>query len=130
MNPLIIYDGKCGFCNRTVLFIAKKDKNNVFKFVSSLSKLGIKLLLKYKIKGLEKLTIILIEKENVYTKSIAIRKMLLRTPYFKILGYVMFLIPKDVSDWFYDFISNRRKRIVKNNYCEIPTCEIKKKFII
>ena len=49
-------------------------------------------------------TIILIKKENFYIKSIAIRKILLRISYYKILGYVMFLIPKKVSDCFYDFI--------------------------
>ena len=129
-NRYIIFDGDCGFCNKMIMVFAKNDKNNNFKFVSSLSEFGIKILLKNKFKGLEKSTIILIEKESFYVKSIAIRKILLRIPYFKILGYIMFLIPKKVSDWFYDFISNRRKRIVKNNDCEIPTSEIRKKFIM
>lgn len=126
----IIYDGNCAFCNKTVMFIAKNDRNNNFKFVSSLSEFGAKTLLKNKIKGLEKLTIILIEKEKFYFKSVAIRKILLSIPYFKILGYIMFLIPKKVSNLFYDFISNRRKRIIKYNDCEIPTSEIRKKFIM
>lgn len=130
MSSVIIYDGNCGFCSRTVMFLAKNDKNNDFKFVSSLSEFGIKVMLKNNIKGLEKSTVILIEKESFYIQSIAIRKILLRIPYFRILGYVMFLIPKKVSDCFYAFISNRRKRIVKNNICEIPTPEIRKKFIL
>jgi len=126
----VIYDGDCGFCNKMIMVFAKNDKNNNFKFVSSLSEFGIKFLLKYNIKGLEKSTIILIKKKNFYIKSTAIRKILLRISYFRILGYVMFLIPKKVSDCFYDFISNRRKRILKNDYCEIPTSEIRKKFIL
>lgn len=130
MSSLIIYDGNCGFCNRIIMFFAKNDKNNEFKFISSISEFGIKVLLRNNIKGLEKSTIILIEKETFYIKSIATRKILLRIPYFKILGYVMFLIPKKVSDWFYDFISNRRKRIVKNNDCEMPSLEMRNKFIL
>lgn len=130
MSYVIIFDGECGFCNKMIMFFAKNDKNNDFKFVSSFSEFGIKLLLKYNIKGVEKSTIILIEKERFYIKSIAIRKILLRIPYFRILGYLMFLIPKKVSDCFYYFISNRRKRIVKNNNCEISTLEIRKKFIL
>ena len=126
----VIYDGDCGFCNKTIMVFAKNDKNNDFKFVSSLSEFGIKLLLKYNIKGLEKSTIILIEKESFCIRSIAIRNILLRIPYFRMLGYIMFLIPRKVSDWFYDFISNRRKRIVKNNDCEMPTLEMRKKFIL
>jgi predicted DCC family thiol-disulfide oxidoreductase YuxK len=50
----ILYDGNFGFCNRAIMLIAKNDKNNNFKFVSSLSDFGIKLLSKHQIRGLEK----------------------------------------------------------------------------
>lgn len=130
MNSEIIFDGECGFCNRTVMFLAKNDTNNCFKFVSNHSDFGIELLENHKIKGMEKSTIILIDKENIYTKSMAIKKILLKIPKYRIIGLLLFLIPKKVSDWFYDFISNRRKGIVKNNDCEIPTPEIRKKFIV
>ena len=131
MNSYIIYDGNCGFCNKTVMFIAKNDKNNTFKFISSLSKFGKKLLLKHNIKGLEKATIILLDDENeIYIKSIAIRNVLLKIPSYKIIGYLMFLFPKKISDYVYDLVSKNRKLIIKNNVCEIPNSEIRKKFII
>ncbi len=127
----IIYDGDCGFCNKTVMFIAKNDKNNNFKFISSLSEFGTKLLLKYNIKGLEKATIILVENENeIDKKSVAIRKVLFKIPSYKIMGYLMFLFPKQLSDYVYDFISKNRKLIIKNNICEIPNSEMRKKFIM
>jgi len=127
----IIYDGDCGFCNKTVMFIAKNDKNNNFKFISSLSEFGTKLLLKHNIKGLEKATIILVENENeIDIKSVAIRKVLLKIPSYKMIGYLMFLFPKQLSDYVYDFISKNRKLIIKNNICEIPNSEIRKKFIM
>jgi len=129
MNSYIIYDGNCGFCNKTVMFIAKNDKNNTFKFISSLSEFGIKLLLNHNIKGLEKTTIILVENE-IYIKSIAIRNVLLKIPSYKIIGYLMFLFPKKISDYVYDLVSKNRKLIIKNNVCEIPNSEIRKKFII
>ena len=72
-KPFIIFDGNCGFCNKTIMFIAKNDKHNNFKYVSSLSNFGINLLSKHQIAGLEKSTIILVEKDyNIYSKSIAI----------------------------------------------------------
>jgi predicted DCC family thiol-disulfide oxidoreductase YuxK len=127
----IVYDGDCGFCNKTVMFVAKNDKNNNFKFVSSLSGFGIKLLLKHNVKGLEKATIILIESENgIYTKSVAVRKLMLKLPYYKLIGNLMFLFPKILSDYVYDFISKNRKLIIKNDICEIPNVEIRKKFIM
>lgn len=66
IEKYIIFDGNCGFCNKFLMLIAKKDKNDIFLFVSNLSDLGVNLLLKYKIIGLEKSTIILIENHNIY----------------------------------------------------------------
>ena len=63
-KSFIIFDGNCGFCNKTIMLIAKNDKNNNFKFVSNLSVFGINLLSKHQIRGLEKSTIILIEKDD------------------------------------------------------------------
>jgi len=112
------------------MFIARNDKNNNFKFVSSFSDFGIKLLLNNKIEGLEKLTIILVEKESeIYIKSVAIRKIILKLPYYKLIGYFMFIIPEKISDYLYNFISKNRKMIIKNKICEIPNFEIRKKFI-
>jgi predicted DCC family thiol-disulfide oxidoreductase YuxK len=127
----IIFDGECGFCNKIIMFIARNDKNNTFKFISSLSELGTKILLMNKIKGMEKSTIILVENENeIYTKSLAIRKVLLKITYYKMVGYLMFLFPKKLSDYVYDLISKNRKLIIKNNIYEIPNSEIRKKFIM
>ena len=128
-KPFIIFDGNCGFCNKTIMYIAKNDKHNNFKYVSSLSNFGINLLSKHQIAGLEKSTIILVEKDyNIYSKSIAIRKVLLNIPFYKSLGYLMFCIPKKISDYVYDLISKNRKLIIQNNTCEIPNPEIRKKF--
>ncbi|MCF6348755.1 MAG: DUF393 domain-containing protein [Flavobacteriaceae bacterium] len=130
-KSFIIFDGNCGFCNKAIMFIATNDKNNNFKFVSSLSNFGTTLLSKHKIKGLEKSTIILVENENeIYTKSISIRKIMLKLPYYKLIGNLMFVLPRILSDYVYDFISKNRKRIVKNSVCEIPNSEIRKKFIM
>tara|TARA_B110000908_G_C10149342_1_gene400579 strand:+ start:600 stop:1001 length:402 start_codon:yes stop_codon:yes gene_type:complete len=127
----IIFDGECGFCNKIIMFIARNDKNNTFKFISNFSEFGAKILLKNKIKGLEKSTIILVENENeIYTKSLAVRKILLKIKYYKMVGYLMFLFPKKISDYVYDLISKNRKLIIKNNICEIPNTVIQKKFIM
>ena len=41
---LIIYDGECGFCNKTMIFFAKNDSYNHFMFVSNTSKIGVEIL--------------------------------------------------------------------------------------
>ena len=127
----IIFDGKCGFCNKMIMFIAKNDKNNKFKFVSSHSVLGIKLLSRHQIRGLEKSTIILVENESKFhIKSLAIRNILLKLPYYKLIGNFMYIFPIRFSNAVYDIISKNRKLIIKNNICKIPTSKTRGKFIL
>src|SRR6202162_5138379 len=33
-NPIVLYDGLCGFCNRLVRFIIRRDSNAIFRFAS------------------------------------------------------------------------------------------------
>ncbi len=126
----IIFDGTCGFCNRTILSLAKNDTGNAFKFVSNSSDFGKGLLKKFQIQGLEQSTIVLIENNDTYTRSLALRRILLKIPKCRMVGFSLFLIPKKISDLLYDFISKYRNRFIKNSDCEIPTSEIRKKFIL
>jgi predicted DCC family thiol-disulfide oxidoreductase YuxK len=130
IEKYIIFDGNCGFCNKFLMKIAKKDKKDVFLFVSNISDLGLNLLIKYKIIGLEKSTIILIENHNIYIKSSAIKKILLNLQYYNILGKLMFLFPEKISNYIYDIISINRAKILQNSDCKIPSSKIKRKFII
>ena len=127
----VLFDGDCGFCNHTIMFIANRDSKENFTFVSSLSKFGNKLLNENKLKGVELETLILFENENeFYTKSKAIQKMLIDIPNYKIIGYLMFLIPRFIMDSVYMAISKRRKIIIKGESCEIPEMNIRRKFIL
>ena len=130
IEKYIIFDGNCGFCNKFLMTIAKKDKNDIFLFVSNLSDLGVNLLLKYKIIGLEKSTIILIENHNIFIKSSAIKRILLNLQYYNILGKLMFLFPEKISNYVYDIISLNRGEIIKNSDCKIPDSRIRRKFIM
>lgn len=130
IEKYIIFDGNCGFCNKFLMTIAKKDKNDIFLFVSNLSNLGVNLLLKYKIIGLDESTIILIENHNIYIKSAAIKRILLNLKYYNILGKLMFLFPEKISNYVYDIISINRDKIIKNSDCKIPDSRIRRKFIM
>ena len=33
-NPIVLYDGVCGLCNRLVRFIIRRDSNAIFRFAS------------------------------------------------------------------------------------------------
>lgn len=126
----VIYDGTCGFCNKTVLFFAKRDQNDHFKFVSGLSNFGKELLHIHNLKGLESSTLILVEdNRRVFVRSVAIRKILLKLPGYSFIASILCLFPKGILDAVYRTISKHRKRL-KNRVCELPEQEIKEKFIV
>lgn len=126
----LIYDGACGFCNKIVLFVAKNDAYNHLIFVSSLSVFGADLLQKYRITGLENTTIILLENDKVFVRAMAVQRILKKLPKYKLLGFMMHFLPNKLIDCIYNFIAKYRKKIIKNNNCEIPDIKIRKKFIV
>ena len=129
-NRYIIFDGNCGFCNKTAFFIAKRDFNNHYIYVSNQSVLGEFLLNDFDIVDITSKTIILFDSNKVYIKSTAIRNIFLNLPRFRILGYLMLLFPKTLSYAMYDLMSKIRKRIVKANHCQIPNDNIRNKFVL
>jgi predicted DCC family thiol-disulfide oxidoreductase YuxK len=60
MNNIIIFDGDCPFCNKTIMFLAKLDNSDSFSFISNQSTIGKKLIKEFKLKNLFSETIITI----------------------------------------------------------------------
>src|SRR5207302_7275337 len=46
-HPIVLYDGVCGLCNRTIQFVVKHDHADVFRFASLQSALGRRILEKH-----------------------------------------------------------------------------------
>lgn len=125
----IIYDGDCGFCNRGILFIAHRDTNNIYTFVSNHSNLGKQLLIQHKMDHLVNNTIVLID-DKPYIKSTAVKRILRNLPQFTFLTYPLFLFPRPIADLAYDLIAKYRKKLIPNNACVPPSPEIQNKFIL
>jgi predicted DCC family thiol-disulfide oxidoreductase YuxK len=127
--PYIIFDGSCGFCNASALWVAKRDLGNVFIFVSNSSAFGLELL---KSRGLDQessRSIILIDSNGkVLVKSRAIRKILESIPGYSGLKMVMKYTPLFLQNSVYDIIAYFRRRIPLSNSCEMPDEAIRKRF--
>lgn len=128
-NILIIYDGICGFCNKTIQIILNNRPSEKLKFVSFQSELG-----KQIIKTLDILenmdSIIVIENSTIFIKSTAIFTLLkyIESP-FKNLYYFNFL-PSFITDFVYAIIARNRYFLMgKTNQCRILTKEEKSFFI-
>ncbi|MFZ3576819.1 thiol-disulfide oxidoreductase DCC family protein [Virgibacillus sp. DJP39] len=129
MGPILLFDGECNFCDRSVQFIIKRDPTGIYKFASLQSDIGIKLLKKHHIpQNVD--SFILIEANRCYDKSsAALRVCRNLTGLWKGL-YIFIIVPKSLRDFFYNIIAtNRYKWFGKKDSCMIPSPDIKSRFL-
>jgi len=128
MNKIVIFDGNCPFCNKTIMYLAKLDNFNSFYFIFNQSKSGENLIKEFELKKIFSETIITIIDNKCFFKSNAIMKIFKHLKKFKFLRIIHKIVPLRLSDIIYSLISKNREKIISN--CEIPKSHIKTKFII
>lgn len=126
----VIFDGTCGFCNTSAIYIAKRDLNNQFILVSNASDFGKALLHNYGIEKIAPHSIIYLEHGEVNIKSKAIQKILEKLPGHRPLKILLRITPRFVQDFFYDVIANIRRLLPKKANCTIPEPHLRDKFRI
>ncbi|UKN02171.1 DUF393 domain-containing protein [Paracrocinitomix mangrovi] len=125
-DPIVFYDGDCGFCNTSVQFILDKRKTD-FYFVPLQSdyakeKLGEKNI------QINLDTIYFIKNGKLYDRSSAALQICkgLKGGYPLMMAF--YIVPKFIRDVFYNAIAKRRHKI-KDAHCVLPTVEERKFFL-
>lgn len=130
-KKIILFDGLCNLCAASVQFIIKRDKKDVFRFVSLQSDLGQELLQQLPISKQKIDSIILYESDIVYYyKSKAVFEIV------KSIGGVFYCLlifkwlPIAVTNTIYDYIAKNRYRwFGKKKHCLVPTKDLQSKFL-
>lgn len=129
MTRIVLFDGECNFCDRSVQFIIKRDPNARFMFASLQSEAGEKLLMKYNIPQ-QLNSFVLIENSKWYSKSSAALRVCKKLKGLWKVFYLLLVIPKQIRDPFYEVISrNRYKWFGKKKSCKLPPPGIKRRFL-
>jgi predicted DCC family thiol-disulfide oxidoreductase YuxK len=130
-KKIVLFDGICNFCNSSVQYIIKHDKNDVFRFVSLQSELGQKIIKHIGISGKHIDSVVLYEPGKAYYyKSTAALEIAKYLTGFLNYGTVLRIIPSGLRDVLYDYIAtNRYKWFGKQESCMIPSEELKAKFL-
>ncbi len=108
-QSFVIFDGSCGFCNYSAMFIAKRDVSDRFTLVSNSSDFGKRLLTQHNLERVSPHSIILIEGEKVSTKSKAIRTILQEIPGYRFPKFLLRVVPVFIQNLFYDGIARNPK---------------------
>lgn len=129
-KKIILFDGVCNLCNKSIQFIIKRDKKDVFRFASLQSNLGQQFIEKLKIDRSQTDSMILTASEGAhYVKSTAALRIAKELSGYRWMGFFLYL-PRFLRDGIYDIIAkNRYKWFGKRNECMIPTPELKAKFL-
>ena len=103
MRRVIIFDGICGFCNKSIDILIWLDTHKIFLYTSLQGEFVKTLDLEPNIDS-----IIFYEDGTLYYKSTAILKILRSLGGLWIITSVFYLIPRVVRDFIYDIIAKYR----------------------
>lgn len=126
---IVFFDGDCGVCNFWVQWILERDKKDRFLFASLQSEAGQQFLTKEKLSTTQFNTLYLLQPDAKYLlKSRAVLKIAtLIGGAYSLLGLGR-LMPRFVSDYLYDKVSENRMKI-SSQKCFLPDADQKRKFI-
>ncbi|MEW6468099.1 MAG: thiol-disulfide oxidoreductase DCC family protein [Bacteroidota bacterium] len=129
-HPVILFDGVCNLCNRSVSFVIRNDRKGLFRFAALQSEKGRELRKQYGLDKADADSYILIENGKAYLKSTASLRTLRKLRGLYPLLYLFILVPRFIRDAVYDWVArNRYKWWGKRESCMVPSPEIQNRFI-
>jgi len=135
VNYVLLYDGVCGFCDKTVQIILSHDKHGTMRFAALQSNYGQAILAKYaSLQNVDSLilqeTSLKTGEERVFMRSTAALRIAAYLGGMWKLCLITYLLPASVRDWIYDLFARHRYRLFgKYESCAIPSKEVRERFI-
>jgi predicted DCC family thiol-disulfide oxidoreductase YuxK len=129
-SPMLVYDGSCGFCSRSVQFMLRHERRHDLLFVNRDSELGQRLRREC---GLESVQSMLwIEGGQVFAKSGAVIKAAAYLGgWWSRLAVLGALCPSFILNGVYEFIAKNRRQLSSNTaVCLTPGPEQRNRFLI
>ncbi len=130
LQPLLLFDGECGFCNKSIQFYLQREKRPHLKFISLQSPTAKQLTDYFEIDTTKTDSVILIRGNQAFIKSCAALRV---TTYMKGLWpalMVFIIIPPFIRNGVYDWIAKRRmKWFGRIEHCALLKQEDRKRFI-
>lgn len=130
---VLLYDGVCGFCNKSVQTIIKHDRRKEMRFAALQSEYGKAVVSRHaELQNVDSL--VLVEGVNGEEKFFIHSTGALRVAAY--LGgawkifLIAYIIPRPVRDFFYKLFARYRYRLFgKYDSCPIPSPEVRSRFV-
>ena len=126
-NPILLYDGVCGLCNRLVQFILRHDRKSIFRFASLQSPLAARILARHGVNPTDLDTVYVainreLPDESLLSRSDAVLFVLKQLDsLWRAAALLLQLLPKFLRDPAYNAVARRRYRIFgRSDVCTLP----------
>ncbi|MGC2197457.1 MAG: DCC1-like thiol-disulfide oxidoreductase family protein [Terriglobales bacterium] len=135
-NPILLYDGVCGLCNRLVQFILRHDHNDAFRFASLQSARAEEMLKRHDVSAADLDTFYVIAdpgqpSERLFARSDAVAYVLSELGgIWKVVGWLWNLLPRYIRDALYNLVARHRYQVFgRLSACPLPDPRNSNKFL-
>ena len=131
--PVLLYDGVCGFCNKSVQLILDHDRRGEMRFAALQSDYGQAVIERHpELRGVDSVAFVESHAagERVYIRSDAALKVAAYLGGFWKIFLAARVLPRALRDFCYDlFARNRYKFFGKYDSCMLPPPEVRSRFL-
>ncbi len=130
MTNLVLYDGLCGLCNSTVLWLLRIDCRRILTFAPLQGETAKQFPLPQNSE-----TIVYIfnsgsQNQKMFLRSDAILEILRTVGGLWKVAVIFLVIPRNIRDTLYDWIARNRYRwFGKYDECKLPSVELRHRFL-
>lgn len=127
---ILLYDGVCGLCDRSVQFILARDPGGSMRFATLQGPLGQAALARLPaLAGVD--SVVLLHAGGAWVRSTAVLEV---ARYlggaWALLGVLGYVLPRRLRDWLYDRVArNRYRTFGKFDACPIPAPDARARFL-
>ena len=129
MNNIVLFDGVCNLCNRSVDFIIRNQKSHKLQFASLQSDVGKSIVNKSGLDEIPDSVMLFVDGELLVRSDAALAiSTYLKRPY--VYGIIFKYVPKILRDSVYNLIAKNRYRwFGKKEKCRVPSADERERFL-
>ncbi|HEX6834833.1 MAG TPA: thiol-disulfide oxidoreductase DCC family protein [Rudaea sp.] len=129
--PILVFDGVCVLCSRSVQFVLRHDRARRFRFATVQSSMGAQLMRRVGFDPARPASVLLVEGDRVFVESAAaIRVLSAFGGAWTIAAAALWIVPRPLRNAVYRLIATRRYRwFGRRETCYLPGPEDAGRFL-
>lgn len=130
-SPVMLFDGKCVFCNGAVNFALEREQQSLLRFAALQSEAGQELLLRHRLPISDFRTFVIIREGRAYTRFEAAVQLgyLIGGNWARLANVMDLLVPDLIGNPLYSLLWPLRKIFGAHDQCMLPSPELRARLL-